>query len=77
MSNNNPTVRYKCTSANCRHEGQTVLGDLVGGGCQICGSKRLEIWHPTKGHVLIDYRSPKSARKQRRQRRESAVHAME
>ena len=52
-----------------------LLEELSSSGCPRCGAKRLEIWHPTKGHVLIDYRAQKSVRKNRRRRRLAALGA--
>jgi hypothetical protein len=63
-----PLVRFRCPSGACKAEGERRLGDLSGEGCPTCGSKRLEVWHPSRGHVLIDWRSQKSVRKRRRRR---------
>jgi hypothetical protein len=68
----NPAVRYRCRGRGCGHHGKEYLNPLSRAGCERCGSKRLEIWHPTKGHILVDWRSQKSLRKRRR-RREAAA----
>lgn len=68
MNKNNPEVRFRCVGKSCGQEGRVRLGDLVVDGCPGCGSKRLEVWHPNRGHVLIDYRAQKSVRKNRRRR---------
>jgi len=65
MDRVDPVVRFKCTS--CQAEGEVKLSTLPE-GCQECGGKVLEIHHPTKGHLRIDFRSVKSLRKKRRQR---------
>ena len=75
MTKDNPVVRFICTSKPCRHEGNVELSTLVGDGCPTCGSKRLEVWHPHRGHVLIDYRSPVTNRKRRRRRERAALGA--
>lgn len=62
-------VKYKCTSVNCRHVGQGALYRLPDDGCALCGCKRLEVWHPTRGHLTIDWRAQKSVRKHKPGRR--------
>jgi hypothetical protein len=66
-------VRYRCTSRTCekyidwRNNEEAHLNVLRREGCPACGSKRLEIWDNALGHVLADWRSPKSVRKKKRQ----------
>ncbi len=62
-SGDNTDVLYRCTAKNCRHEDRGVLEALSRTGCLICGCKRLEIKHPKKGHLVVDWRSQKSLRK--------------
>lgn len=57
-------LRYKCTSASCRHEGEEHLDRLPDRGCERCGCKRLEIFDiGHRGHLVADWRSPKSLAK--------------
>jgi len=65
----NPEVRYRCTGEGCEGrdtDRQSRLSALADRGCGICGRKLVEIWHPKRGHLIIDFRSQKSVRKKRR-----------
>ena len=66
-------IRYRCTSKSCAAgpSSEPIADHLIlveRQGCRICGCKRLEVWHPTRGHFIISWRSQKSARKKERAR---------
>ena len=62
-------VKCRCTSPACRFTNGVGadLDQLSRDGCEVCGCKRIEIFdHPRRGHLIIDFASPKSRRKQKR-----------
>lgn len=71
MSSGEPLVSYRCTIEACRGQtdarpGRALPSTLELSGCAYCGCKVLEILDdPELGHIKVDWRSQKSARKKR------------
>lgn len=68
-------VLYRCTSEACgnfRRKIEAHLNALAVEGCDLCGTKRLEVWDSHRGHILVDWRGQKSVRKRRRRLQDAA-----